>query len=179
MATDELAADLRGPQWCRLITDGERDAAIDKLGGDPLREDSDPDATWMRLRRASRSIGALLMDQKLFAGVGNIYRAETLFRQGISPFTSAKMLDRGEFDAIWSDLSELMRDGVDVGRIDTVRPEHTPEAMGREPRKDDHGGEVYVYRRAGQPCYVCGTPISETVMEGRNLFWCEGCQPSP
>jgi len=72
------------------------------------------------------------------------------------------MLDRGEFDAIWSDLSELMRDGVDVGRIDTVRPEHTPEAMGREPRKDDHGGEVYVYRRAGQPCYVCGTPISET-----------------
>ena len=179
MATDELAADLRGPQWCRLITDGERDAAIDKLGGDPLREDSDPDATWMRLRRASRSIGALLMDQKLFAGVGNIYRAETLFRQGISPFTSAKMLDRGEFDAIWSDLSELMRDGVEVGRIDTVRPEHTPEAMGREPRKDDHGGEVYVYRRAGQPCYICGTPISETVMEGRNLFWCEACQPSP
>ena len=63
-----------------------------------------------------------------------------------------------------------MRDGVDVGRIDTVRPEHTPEAMGREPRKDDHGGEVYVYRRAGQPCYVCGTPISETVDGGSQPF---------
>ena len=43
-----------------------------------------------------------------------------------------------------------------AGRIDTVRPEHTPEAMGRPPRVDRHGGEVYVYRRAGQPCLVCG-----------------------
>jgi len=51
--------------------------------------------------------------------------------------------------------------------------------MGREPRKDDHGGEVYVYRRAGLPCYVCGTPVAERVMEGRNLFWCPTCQPAP
>ena len=63
-----------------------------------------------------------------------------------------------------------------AGRIDTVRPEHTPEAMNRPPRVDDHGGEVYVYRRAGQKCYICGTPISEQVMEGRNLFWCPTCQ---
>ena len=47
--------------------------------------------------------------------------------------------------------------GVGTGRIDTVRPEHEPEAMGRDPRRDDHGGEVYVYRRHGQPCHVCGT----------------------
>ena len=70
-----------------------------------------------------------------------------------------------------------MAEGVDNGRIDTVRPEHTPTAMGRPPRKDDHGGEVYVYRRAGQECYVCGVPIKEIVMEGRNLFWCPACQP--
>lgn len=69
-----------------------------------------------------------------------------------------------------------MNYGVEHGRIDTVRAEHSPEAMGREPRKDDHGGEVYVYRRAGLPCYVCGTPIAEQVMEGRNLFWCPTCQ---
>jgi len=48
--------------------------------------------------------------------------------------------------------------------------------MAREPRKDDHGGEVYVYRRAGLPCYVCGAPVSQRVMEGRNLFWCPVCQ---
>ena len=59
---------------------------------------------------------------------------------------------------MWDDLVELMAEGVRTGRIDTVRPEHTPEAMGRPPRSDDHGGEVYVYRRTGQPCLVCGTP---------------------
>lgn len=117
------------------------------------------------------------MDQKLFAGVGNIYRAETLFRLGISPFLPGKELERNQFDSIWADLVGLMAEGVVSGRIDTVSPEHTPEAMGREPRKDDHGGEVYVYRRTGQPCYLCGAEIREQVMEGRNLFWCPGCQP--
>ena len=117
------------------------------------------------------------MDQHLFAGVGNIYRAEVLFRQGISPFTPGKELTRAEFDALWDDLVTLMRIGVRDARIDTVRPEHTPEAMGRPPRKDDHGGEVYVYRREGMACYMCGSPIHEQTMEGRNLFWCPTCQP--
>ena len=85
-------------------------------------------------------------------------------------------LAREDFDAVWADLVSLMRYGVEHGRIDTVRDEHTPEAMGRDPRKDDHGGEVYVYRRAGDPCYICGTPIEMEVSEGRKLYWCPGCQ---
>lgn len=175
IATDTIAANLRGPQWCRLITEAEQTAAVDKLGADPLRADADPTPIKTKVGRSNRSIASLLMDQKLFPGVGNIYRAETLFRLGINPFTSGtEALEN--FDAIWNDLVTLMADGVTTGRIDTVRPEHTPEAMGREPRKDDHGGEVYVYRRAGLQCYVCGTPISEQVLEGRNLFWCPTCQ---
>lgn len=170
------AADLRGPQWCRLITEAEQDAAVGKLGADPIRTDADPVPIWQKVNRSTRSIGSLLMDQKLFAGVGNIYRAETLFRLGISPFRAGKDLARNEFDSIWADLVGLMAEGVSSARIDTVRPEHTPEAMGRPPRKDDHGGEVYTYRRTGQPCLVCGTDITEQVMEGRNLFWCPGCQ---
>ncbi|MEZ2122044.1 Fpg/Nei family DNA glycosylase [Corynebacterium sp. CCM 9203] len=170
------AADLRGPQWCRLITDTERDAAVAKLGADPLRADADPGSIWTRVHRSKKSIGTLMMDQTLFAGVGNIYRAEVLFRLGIDPRTPGKILDRSEFDAIWTDLVLLMADGVREGRIDTVRPEHTPEAMHREPRKDDHGGEVYVYRRTGQPCHICATPVATTVLDGRNLFWCPECQ---
>lgn len=172
----DVAAHLRGPQWCRLITDEEYVAIRRKSGEDPIREDADPEALWPRVHRSRRSIGSQLMDQKLFAGVGNIYRAETLFRLGISPFLPGTQLQRNEFDSIWADLVGLMAEGVESGRIDTVRPEHTPEAMAREPRKDDHGGEVYVYRRAGLPCYVCGAPISHRVMEGRNLFWCPVCQ---
>ena len=64
-------------------------------------------------------------------------------------------------------------------RIDTVRPEHTPEAMGRLPRIDDHGVEVYVYRRAGQACHVCDTTIRTEVLSAHNLFWCPSCQASP
>jgi formamidopyrimidine-DNA glycosylase len=71
-----------------------------------------------------------------------------------------------------------MHEGVRTGRIDTVRPEHLPEAMGRAARVDDHGGEVYVYRRTGQPCHVCGRPVRTAVLDGRNLFWCSHCQPT-
>ena len=172
------AANLRGPQWCRLITEEGYAKALSTVGQDPIREDADPAALWKRVHRSQRTMASLLMDQKLFAGVGNIYRAEVLFRQGMSPFLPGADLTRAQFEAIWEDLVELMRYGAEVSRIDTVFPQHTPEAMGRPPRKDDHGGEVYVYRRAGQPCHVCGTPVSMQVFEGRNLFWCPHCQQS-
>ena len=178
IAGEDVAANLRGPQWCRLITEEDEGVAVGKLGEDPLRADADPERVRAKVARSNRSIGSLLMDQHLFAGVGNIFRAETLFRLGISPFMPGRELGE-RFDAVWEDLTGLMAYGVDHGRIDTVRPEHTPEAIGRPPRKDDHGGEVYVYRRAGMPCHVCGTPILEKVMEGRNLFWCPACQPEP
>ena len=176
-ADETVAADLHGPQWCRLLSVPEKEAEIAKQGADPLRADADPSAVFAKVSRSRRAIGALLMDQKLFAGVGNIYRAETLFRLGVSPFTPGRDVPEKVLRAIWADLVELMAVGVARGRIDTVRPEHTPEAMHRAPRKDDHGGEVYVYRRAGQPCLVCGTPVEQKVLDGRNLFWCPSCQP--
>lgn len=178
IATDGLAANLRGPQFCRLITEEDYAARLTKVGEDPLRADANPEVVWEKVHRSRRSIASLLMDQHLFAGVGNIYRAEALFRQGISPFLPGQELDRAAFDALWADLVFLMQVGVERGRIDTVRDEHTPEAMGRDPRQDDHGGEVYVYRRAGLGCYVCGTPIAERALESRNLFWCPSCQPA-
>lgn len=171
-----VAANLRGPQACLLLRQGEADAIEDKSGFDPIVEKEPPEALFERVSRSRRTIGSQLMDQKLFAGVGNIYRAEVLFRQGVHPALPGNQLSRSEFDAVWTDLAELMDYGVEHGRIDTVRPEHTPEAMGRPPRKDDHGGEVYVYRRAGDPCYLCGTPIEMKVVEGRKLYWCSRCQ---
>lgn len=170
------AANLRGPQFCRYVSPAEIQGILDRTGHDPLRDDAVPEELYARVRASKRAIGSLMMDQKLFAGVGNIYRAETLFRQGISPFTPGAELGRAEFDALWADLVQLMRYGVEHGRIDTVRVEHTPEAMGRAPRVDDHGGEVYVYRRAGEACHVCGGPIAVRSVEGRNLFWCPACQ---
>ncbi|MEV4680291.1 Fpg/Nei family DNA glycosylase [Streptomyces kurssanovii] len=169
-------ADLRGPTTCALITEPEKRAIHDRLGPDPLRPSDDPDRAWTRISRSRTTIAALLMDQKIIAGVGNVYRAEVLFRHGIDPYRAGKDLTRRQWDAIWEDLAALMREGVRNNRIDTVRPEHTPEAMGRAPRVDDHGGEVYVYRRANMPCHLCATQIRTAPLATRNLFWCPTCQ---
>jgi endonuclease-8 len=170
-------ADLRGATACELLTGPQRDLIVARLGPDPLREESDPERLWQRVSRSRTPVGALLMDQSVLAGVGNVYRAEVLFRHGIHPLRPGNTLRRRQVEAMWDDLVGLMREGVRTGRIDTVRSEHTPEAMGREPRRDDHGGEVYVYRRDGRPCHACGATVRTAVLAARNSFWCPRCQP--
>jgi endonuclease VIII len=169
-------ADLRGATTCELVTRAQRDAVVARSGPDPLRADADPVRAWERIRRSRAPIAGLLMDQTVLAGVGNVYRAELLFRHRMDPMRPGSTLRVGQWLAMWADLVALMREGVRTGRIDTVRPEHTPEAMGRPPRRDDHGGEVYVYRRHGQACLVCGGPVRTAELQGRNLFWCPRCQ---
>jgi DNA-formamidopyrimidine glycosylase len=171
-------ADLRGATACELVTGEQRTQVLGRLGPDPLDPDADPARAWERIRRSRAPIGALLLDQTVFAGVGNVYRAEVLFRHRMHPFRPGRTLRSGQFREIWQDLVDLMHEGVRTGSIDTVRPEHTPGAMGRPPRDDQHGGEVYVYRRAGQPCLVCETKVRTQVLMGRNLFWCPRCQPT-
>ncbi|HEY3337964.1 MAG TPA: DNA-formamidopyrimidine glycosylase family protein [Propionicimonas sp.] len=174
--TDDHAAELRGPQACELVGPDEVAALVGALGPDPLRADADPERGWLRVHRSDRTIASLLMDQRVAAGVGNIYRAEVLYRQRIHPDTPGSALSKRAWNRIWADFVELMPQGVLHGRIDTVRPEDSPEATGRDPRVDRHGGEVYVYRRQGQPCLVCGREVSLRLFEGRNLYWCQRCQ---
>ncbi len=176
-APDTSYADLRGATTCELLTAGQRAAIVARSGPDPIRAGTDPAPAWERIRRSRAPIGGLLMDQTVLAGVGNVYRAELLFRHRMHPLRPGYTVRSGQFRAMWDDLVELMAEGVRTGRIDTVRPEHTPEAMDRPPRVDDHGGEVYVYRRNRQECLVCGATVRTEVLSGRNLFWCPRCQP--
>lgn len=168
--------DLRGPAACELVADDEMREQRARLGPDPLRADADPKPAWQRVSRSRSSVAALLMDQTVLAGVGNAYRAEVLFRHGIPPQLPGRSLGWERWCDVWDDLVELMTEGASTGRIDTVRPEHAPAATGRPPRRDPHGGEVYVYRRAGDPCLVCATPVSIADFIGRNLYWCATCQ---
>ena len=104
-------------------------------------------------RKSGRPIGALLMDQTVMAGVGNVYRSELLFRHRIDPFRPGRGISQPEFDAAWIDLVALMKVGLRRGKIVVVRPEHdhgAPSYRAGRPR-------TYVYRRAGDPCRVCGT----------------------
>jgi endonuclease VIII len=170
-------ADLRGPAACEMISGAERGAVIDRLGPDPLRPDADATRAWQRIRVSRAPVAALLMEQSVVSGVGNIYRAEVLFRHSVDPMLPGKQLPEPVWNAIWADLRGLMRSGVRDGRIDTVRAAHGPAVTGREPRRDRHGGEVYVYRRAGSPCLVCGGPVATRALSGRRMFWCPQCQP--
>ncbi len=171
--------DLRGPAACELLDPGEVADLLARLGPDPLRSDADPELAYRRIAASERALAALLMDQSVLAGAGLIYTTEVLFRAGLAPTTPGRRLRRDTWSAIWADLVALMRAGVATGRIDTVHDAHLPEAMGRPPRVDRHGGEVYVYRRAGQPCLVCGTEVRTATLAARNAYWCPRCQRMP
>ncbi len=176
LSTTDIAADLRGPTVCELLDPDAAATLLGRIGPDPLRDDADVELAWRRISASRAPIATLLMDQRVLSGVGNVYRAELLFRHRLDPELAGHELDHETFTAMWADLVALMRAGARTGRIDTVDPEHEPAAMGRAPRVDDHGGEVYVYRRTDQPCFVCGTPVRSRVLGGRNLFWCPSCQ---
>ncbi|MEU4687623.1 DNA-formamidopyrimidine glycosylase family protein [Actinoplanes sp. NPDC023714] len=170
--------ELRGPTACEVLDPGAVDLLKARLGADPLRDDADPSRAYAKVRSSTKPLFALLLDQSIVAGCGLIYANEVLFRAGLSPETPGTAIDPAGWTAIWDDLRALMKEGVARGRIDTVHTEHTPEAMRRAPRVDRHGGEVYVYRRPGQPCLVCGTEVARGPLAGRNLYWCPTCQPA-
>ena len=173
IAANGVRADLRGPQWCRLVTPEEAAAVVASSGPDPLRADADPERAWARVSRSGRPIGALLMDQAVFAGVGNIYRAEVLFRAGIPPRRRGDRVSAARLERVWDDLVALMGEGVATGLITTVEEEDVPVPL---PEGDAEAGRWYVYHRTGRPCLRCGTPGAEADMAGRRLFWCPTCQ---
>ncbi|MGX7670149.1 Fpg/Nei family DNA glycosylase [Plantactinospora sp. DSM 117369] len=177
--TDLHWLDLRGPTACELLSPPEVDALRARLGADPLRADADPEAPYARIRRSPTPLFALLLDQSIVAGTGLIFVTEALFRAGLPPTTPGRDLTPDGWRTIWADLVALMSAAVETGRIDTVHPQHLPEAMGRPPRVDRHGGEVYVYRRAGLPCHLCGTEVLRADQAGRNSYWCPRCQRAP
>ncbi|WP_127130631.1 Fpg/Nei family DNA glycosylase [Georgenia sp. SYP-B2076] len=162
-------ADLTGPTACEVITDVEKSAVHARLGPDPLRADGDREAFVRAVRARRRAIGELLMDQSVIAGVGNIYRAEALYRARVHPLRLGRDVPAARLRAIWDDLAVLMADGVATGRIVTTRPED----------RRDPEDRWYVYHRSGRPCLVCGSKVSEAPMAGRRLFWCPRCQRAP
>lgn len=166
-------ADLRGATTCAAITSSEAEAVLGRLGPDPLRNrPGDRDEFIRRLRRRKTAVALLLMDQSVLAGVGNIYRAEVLFRQSVDPWTPGNSLDAGTAGQLWDDAVLTMSHGVRDGRIVTTPPELWTGEAGTAPDADAH----YVYKREGLPCRACGTLVGMAEIGARKLYWCPGCQ---
>jgi endonuclease-8 len=174
LETADRYADLRGATACEVLTRAESRAVVARLGPDPLRRDGSREEFARRLRRSRMPVAALLMDQSVIAGVGNVYRAESLFRARLSPDLPGRDVDEDTAGALWDDLRALLRDGVKRGAIVTTLPEHRPRGARRGTPPEEH--RHYVYRRTGLPCRVCGTPVATRVLVARNLFWCPSCQ---
>ena len=170
-------ADLRGPMRCEVITPEDEAATVAKLGPDPLRDVSGDEA-WARISRSKKSVAALLMDQSVLAGVGNVYRCEVLFRAGIDPMTPGQRLGREQWEQVWADLRRLLPLGVATSRIVTL-PEQVEEVEATLAKGDEvHLTEraSFVYKRTGEPCLVCGNPVQAAEVAGRTLYWCPVCQ---
>ena len=201
LLSDRHVADLSGPTACEILDQAGRAAALAKLGPDPLRPDAEPDRAWAIIGKSKMAVGQLLMRQDVVAGIGNIYRAELLFRAGIDPHRPGRDLTHAQWTAMWQDLCALMQDGVKTGQIVTTRPADRPPKRaskrsiakpitadgvpaertlaerasgGRATRR---GARGYVAHRQGQPCRLCGNPVQAEDMAGRRLYWCPVCQP--
>jgi endonuclease-8 len=164
--------ELRGPMDCSVWTEDQWRLLTERLGPDPLNGDG-PEKAMERIAKSKKPIGILMMEQDVMAGVGNIYRAELLFRARQSPFTLGKDVPAAVVRQMWKEAGPLMRAGMVDRRIVTTLAKDRDHKRGKVQVGDEH----YVYRRNGQPCRVCGEKVMKREgFAGRNLFWCAVCQ---
>jgi formamidopyrimidine-DNA glycosylase len=136
-----------------------------------LREGLGPDALGTPLPPLTgrRPVKVALMDQALVAGLGNVQVMESLWRAGIHPETPCGALDPAQHARLDSAVQATLRRTLeDLGNGDEVT--YVEESLAANP--------FLIYRRAGTPCPVCGTPIARMVQAGRGTYWCPGCQPA-
>ena len=171
LTVPKATIDLTGPTDCTIGTLEDRDRIIRRLGPDPLRADADPRQAYAAIVRRSAPIGQLLLDQKVMSGVGNVYRAEALFLNGIHPNRPGREITAEEFDRLWNTIVAMLSNGVAENRIVTVdRDEYeVPSAPTRR------GETTYVYHR--DLCLRCGSPIRTVALGGRPCYFCPTCQP--
>jgi endonuclease-8 len=183
-------ADLRGPMICALI-DSDRRAAIEEaLGPDPLDPKADPQRALRRIRKSRKAIAALLMEQPVVAGIGNVYRCEVLHRLGLDPFTPGAELTEESWWDLWSELTRLLPLGVAFSQILTMDDQvieaermvadgsaaQITRVLTGERLGDYFERRFLTYQREGQPCPRCGAPIISEPVAGRKVYWCRQCQ---
>jgi DNA-formamidopyrimidine glycosylase len=169
--TKAALADLRGPTYCQVIASEDMVHLQNKLGPDPTNPDPRKLNQKRFIERVSKSkspIGLLLMNQTVISGIGNVYRAEILFRAGIDPHTPGSNLLVSQITELWLDSVKLMKIGVQKGAM--VTREEQLKKKGISPERN------YVYKREGLKCFRCKGTVVIEVMATRKLYWCPGCQ---
>ena len=170
-ANNLALADLRGPTVCEVLSPAEVDAVLKRLGPDPINPDPrgiEQQRFVQKVLGSKSTIGQLLMNQAVVSGIGNVYRAELLFRAGINPYTPANQLTVEQIEGLWQDAVKLLKVGVKTGFMIT-----RDELTKKRPTKAERN---FVYKREGLPCRICSQEISLAIMATRKLYWCASCQ---
>ena len=175
LLTDTVCADLRGPTACEVLTPAEVDAVVQRLGPDPanLNTEEEKDRFVQRATRRNTPIGLLLMDQSVVAGIGNVYRAELLFRAELDPHRPASSLGERTLGHLWDDWAHLLEIGITVGQMITIDGLSGESYQRALLERDERN---WVYKLEGTPCKRCGANIVVEMMANRKLYWCPGCQ---
>ncbi|MGN6445530.1 Fpg/Nei family DNA glycosylase [Amnibacterium sp.] len=179
LLTDTAVADLRGPTACEVFDPEQVQRLLAKLGPDPMHDSGKAaeDRFVARVRRSATPIGLQLMDQSVVAGIGNVYRAELLFRARLNPHAPGSSIPEPALRRLWKDWAHLLAVGVETGQMMTRDDLKTEEDYRRAMASRDE--RHYVYKRTGQRSpRGKGTVVMEE-MGGRNLYWAPGWQTRP
>jgi formamidopyrimidine-DNA glycosylase len=145
-------------------------AELKGLGPEPLSREFSADYLAAKARRRTAAIKNLIMDQRIVAGIGNIYASEILFLSGVRPTRKAGRVTRNEIEKIVANTPIVLR--AAIGRNGTTFRSYR-DSRGQPGRFAER---LRVYGREGEPCYTCSTPIRNVVVGQRASFYCPKCQ---
>lgn len=171
LAGEAITIDLVGPTACDVLDAKQMREITARLGPDPLRADADPKLFYAHVARSKTPIGALLLDQSVISGVGNVYRAEVLHLLRLHPETPALSIPPATVRALWRLVVGLLRRGVEEKRIITTRGVRAVKPRERVPR----GESTHVYGR--RTCRSCTGDVLTYTLRARVMHYCRACQP--
>ncbi len=140
------------------------------MGPEPLGNAFDANHLAVMFAGKSQSVKATLLDQRIVAGLGNIYVCEALHRSGISPKRAAGRISRSRLEVLASIIRDVLNEAIEAGGSTLKDYAATDGALGYFQHR------FRVYGREGEPCLTCGSPIARIVQAGRSTFYCARCQ---
>ena len=169
-----VAFNITVAEWLEQRTLG-RHEELRRLGPDLLSEDFDPVEATARLKaRPDVEAADVLLNQRVMAGIGNVYKSEVLFACGVNPFTPVRGLTDEQVGCLIATARRFLRANVTEGLAAMT----TYTGFRRTTRRDAPGERLWVYGRAGEPCRKCATPL-KLAPQGRDArltYWCPSCQ---
>ena len=154
----------------RLVENWEKVPGIAKIGVEPLEEDFALKTFCEMLSKRKAKIKALLMNQEFLAGVGNVYAQEALFKAGIHPERPAYRVKPDEAKSLFSEIRKILKQSINY------RGSSLSSYVDAEGKPGSFHSRLRVYRRGGESCVKCGTPLKFIRLAGRGTCFCPKCQ---